>query len=126
MGKTVLYVDDTSVLITATNDVELINKAEPMLATMIDWLSANGLAMNMEKTNIVKFTPTNRSITDFEMAHQDGLLKETGHIKFLGLELDKNINWKCHIQRILPKLSSACYLLRRMSHICNLSTLKMI
>jgi hypothetical protein len=97
MGKTVLYVDDTSVLITATNDVELINKAEQMLATMIDWLSANGLAMNMEKTNIVKFTPTNRSITDFEIAHQDGLLKETGHIKFLGLELDKNINWKCHI-----------------------------
>jgi len=78
------------------------------------------------KKNIMKFAPSNRLHTEFKIMHQDKLLKEINHTKFLGLELDKNINWKNHIQNILPKLSSACYLIRRMSPICNLTTLKMI
>jgi hypothetical protein len=44
----------------------------------------------------------------------------------LGLELDKNINWKNHVQKIIPKLSGASYLVRRMYPRCNLNTLKMI
>ena len=78
----------------------------------------------MEKTNIMKFTPSNRLHIEFKIMHQDKLLKEINHIKFLGLELHKNINSKNHIQKILPKLSSACYLIRRMSPICNLTTTK--
>ena len=46
--------------------------------------------------------------------------------KFVGLELDKNISWKNHLQKILPKLSSACYLARRMYPCCKWNTLKMI
>jgi hypothetical protein len=44
----------------------------------------------------------------------------------LGLELGKNISWKNHIQKILPRLSSACYLARRMYPRCKSNTLKMI
>jgi hypothetical protein len=113
-GKLVLYVDDTSVLITAKNDAELKNKVKPVLASMIEWFSANGLALNMDKTNIMKFTPSNRLNTEFEIMHHK-LLKESSHTKFLGLELDKNINLKNHIKKILMRLSSACYLIRRMS-----------
>jgi hypothetical protein len=58
--KLVLYADDTSVLITAKNYAELKNKVKPVLASMIEWFSANGLALNMEKINIMKFTPSNR------------------------------------------------------------------
>jgi len=58
-GKPVLYADDTSVLVTAKNDAELKNKVKPVLASMIEWFSANGLPLNMEKTNIMKFTPSN-------------------------------------------------------------------
>jgi hypothetical protein len=121
-GKLVLYADDTSVLITAKNDAELKNKVKPVLASMIEWFSANGLALNMEKTNIMKFTPSNRLNAEFEIMHHDKLLKEISHTKFLGLELHKNINWKNHIQKILPRLSSVCYLVRRMRPFCNLTT----
>jgi hypothetical protein len=41
---------------------------------MIEWFSANGLALNMEKTNIMKFTPSNRLNTEFEIMHHDKLL----------------------------------------------------
>jgi hypothetical protein len=59
---------------------------------VIEWFSANGLALNMDKTNIMKFTPSNHLNTQFEIMHQGKLLKEISHTKFWGLGLDKNIN----------------------------------
>jgi hypothetical protein len=37
--------------------------------------------------------------------------------KFLGLELDKNVSWKNHVQKILPKLSSTW--LEKCIHVVN-------
>ena len=54
--KPVIYADDTSVLLTAKNDEELKIKVNHTLDYMIGWFSANGLALNMEKTNVMKFT----------------------------------------------------------------------
>jgi hypothetical protein len=31
---------------------------------------------------------------------------------FFGLQIDSNLNWKAHIQYIMPKLSSACFAMR--------------
>jgi hypothetical protein len=114
----VMYADDTSVLITAKNEAELKDKINPVLTSMMEWFSANGLVLNMEKTNIMKFTSSHRSNIALQIMHQDKLLCENNHTKFLGLELDNNINWKNHIHKILPKLSNACYLIRRMSSLC--------
>ena len=36
-----------SVLITAKNDTELKNKVKPVLASTIEWFSANGLALTL-------------------------------------------------------------------------------
>jgi hypothetical protein len=54
-AKPVIYADDTSVLLTAKND-ELKTKIICMLDYMVGWFSANGLALNMEKTSIMNFT----------------------------------------------------------------------
>jgi hypothetical protein len=45
--------------------------------------------------------------------HQKKTIIGINSTKFLGLELGKNISWKNNVQKILPKLSSACYLARR-------------
>jgi hypothetical protein len=86
------------------------------------YMSLGGKGLNMEKkTNIMKFTASNRLNMAFQV-RQDKLPTEINHTKFLGLKLDKNIKWKNHIQKFLPKLGSACYLIRRMSPFCNLTT----
>jgi hypothetical protein len=53
-------------------------------------------------------------------------MKEANNIKFLGLELDKYMNWKNHIGKILPIMSSECYVNRSMYHLSSKTTLKMI
>jgi len=55
-AKPVIYADDTSVLLTAKNDEELKTTISCVLDYMIGWFSANVLTLNMEKTNIMKYT----------------------------------------------------------------------
>jgi hypothetical protein len=73
--------------------------------------TANGLSMNTEKTNIVKFSSNHLQDDSFYINFQNKIMKEAKNIKFLGLELDKHMNWKNHIGKILPKMSSACTIL---------------
>jgi hypothetical protein len=51
-------------------------------------------------------------------------IKEVKNTKYLGLGLDKHMEWKTHINVIIPKMSSICYVIRSMYSICNITTLK--
>jgi hypothetical protein len=45
---------------------------------------------------------------------------------FLVLQIDSHLNWKTHIDHLVPKLSAACYAVKSLSHISNIDTLKLI
>ena len=55
-AKPVIHGDDTSVLLTSKNDGKIKTEFINALEYMIGWFTENGLALNMEKTNIIKFT----------------------------------------------------------------------
>jgi hypothetical protein len=63
----VMYADDKSVLLTAKNEAELKDKINPVLTSMMERFSANGLVLNIEKTNIMKFTSSNCSKQHFKL-----------------------------------------------------------
>jgi hypothetical protein len=47
-------------------------------------------------------------------------------MKFLGLQIDNHLNWTNHIDKLIPKLSAACYAVRSMFHFSNTDTLKSV
>ena len=49
----IIYADDTSVLV---SDKDLEVKVNTTLNHITDWFSINGLTLNMEKTNFIKFS----------------------------------------------------------------------
>ena len=90
-AKPVIYADDTSVLLMAKSDEELKTKINCTLEYMTGWFSANGLALNMEKTNIMmKFTSSHHQNEAFQIIYQNKTITGTNNTKFLGLQLDKN------------------------------------
>jgi hypothetical protein len=46
--------------------------------------------------------------------------------KFLGLHTDNHLNWKNHIDQMIPTLSGTCYTGRSMLYISNITTLQSI
>jgi hypothetical protein len=86
-----MYADDTSILVTARSDEELKIKINSALDNVIKWFSVNGLVLNIEKTNIVKFTSGCCQNNFFQATCQNNVLIGANNHQFLGLELDKNI-----------------------------------
>ena len=88
---------------------------------------ANGLTLSIDKTNTVKFNSKHYQDETFLINSQNNSINNNNNnnTKFLGLELDKHINWKNHINKNVPKMSNACFIGRSVYYDSNMSTLKM-
>jgi hypothetical protein len=61
-----------------------------------------------------------------KIAYDNNQITTTSNIKFLGVCINDKINWKHHIEYILPKLSAACYAMRIIKPYVSLESLKVV
>jgi len=57
---------------------------------------------------------------DLEISYDEKYIEESINTKVHSLQIDKHLNWKNHIDLMIPKLIRACYAIRSMSHISSL------
>ena len=56
----------------------------------------------------------------------DQILEQVNQVKYLGVTLDKNLNWKKLLETVKSKVSRGCYIISKLRHYTNLNTLKVI
>jgi hypothetical protein len=88
---------------------------------MSKWFAANRLALNT-----IKFTANNCPQHALNIGYNGKCIEESVNTKFLGLQIDNHLNWTNHIDKLIPKLSEACYAVRSMCHIINTDTVKSV
>jgi hypothetical protein len=125
-SKPILFVDDTSIIITHPELVYLQNIMINVFANQNKWLKANKLALNFDKTNSIKFATKNKTCPSLNIGSDNKLIEEVEANKFLGLQIDNNSNWKKHIEYTIPKLSSACFAMRTVIPLMTTDTLKLV
>uniref|UniRef100_A0A1B6M019 Reverse transcriptase domain-containing protein n=1 Tax=Graphocephala atropunctata TaxID=36148 RepID=A0A1B6M019_9HEMI len=108
-SKTILYADDTTFFNFSKNfnDLELL--ANDALKNASNWFHANGLLLNKDKTKRLLFNLRHNSDS-----LDDGF---SNIVKFLGINLDKNLTWGAHIDCLNKRLSRVVYLLSRLNDI---------
>ena len=52
-------------------------------------------------------------------------ISEVPKTKFSGVQIDNHLNWRCHIDHILSKLSILGFVIRQLFYVLNLETLRM-
>jgi hypothetical protein len=62
----------------------------------------------------------------FNLMYADQVLPETDTIKCLGLQLDSHLMWKTHTNSLLNKLSTVCFIMRRLSYMLNSDTMTIL
>jgi len=126
-SKLCLYADDTNLKIVAKTCEELEIKANSDLILLNNFFNSNSLLMNPDKTNFISFqTCQTRQQNQLKITLNNQAIQSKDTIKFLGLEIDKNLNWNKHIDQLLSKISSGLYALIRLKPLCEKETLKIV
>ena len=86
----------------------------------------NLLSINVDETHYNRFKAKNKPTLDINIVCNDNLITALPNIKFLGTYIHDSINWSCHITYIIPKLSSACYIMGSTKPFMSVNTLKTI
>ena len=121
------FADDTNLLVISKN-LEIIQKRlNRDLKYLCNWLRANKISLNASKTELIIFRDPRKKI------HHDVKIKINGKklipikfVKYLGIYIDKHLNWKTHQAEIASRLSRANGMLCKIRHFVNFKTLKMI
>lgn len=124
---TVNYVDDVNKLIIERLLMELKQLCERILETSNTWFESNNLIINKEKTQLILFTPTNsktEEINDICMNQEKFILSNS--TKFLGIFIDKHLNWKEHINSLCDKVITSIYGFRIISNYIRNTYLKTV
>jgi len=58
--------------------------------------------------------------------YDDQLMTEVLNFKFFGLHIEKHLDWRSHIEKLLPKWSTVCYTIRTLSSILNTEVLRTV
>jgi hypothetical protein len=75
-SKPLLFADDISILITANTLSNLQMRSLSILTHMSKWFAANGLSLNIDKTNAIKFSLSHLQEDLFQVLYRDKKLKK--------------------------------------------------
>ena len=127
----ILYADDTTGIFSSPSLDDLFQIAVNELNSLNDWFSSNKLLINSSKTNFVLFMTRQRELSihiteslDYRLLSRQ--INRKDETKFLGLLLDKNLDFKPHINYSRIKISKGLYMLSRAAKILNSRELKLI
>ena len=114
--KTALYCDDLAVFILSRNLQKCKEDLQYALTKLSEWSDTSGLTFSTSKTVAMLFTRKTKPIAAPDLYIKNILIKYVDKHKFLGLTLDKKLNWKDHIYEVKAKATKALNLLKILSH----------
>ena len=97
---TILFDDDTTILIEGTQVNSMITSLNYELAKLTDWLKANELPINVSNTHYMVFHLSRRKLDKEDIRLDNTIIKQVTFTKFLGIIIDDKIKWIHHISYI--------------------------
>ena len=102
------FADDTNQL-HFSKSVNKLNKYINFdMKNLTDWLNANKISLNVKKTELVIFKHKKKKLEcRIRIKLSRKRLYPSNSIRYLGVKIDENLNWKDHIHDIATKLNRA-------------------
>jgi len=123
----ILFADDTTIYTKSNNLITLFENVNSDLNNLYDWFNVNKLSLNISKTNYMISTTNiipEEVLNRLEIKIGSQKIDRKQHVKFLGIFLDENLNWKQHITSTINKISKIGYSIRMIKNILPKQNLK--
>ena len=120
-AKALLFADDTTLYMTCENKIRLFSDMRCELNKLIVWFQVNKLSLNLSKTHYVLFRPKNLMLDSdidehCELKFGNETIEYKEYVKFLGMFLDKFLDWSKHYTHLRTKLAKSIYIMNAAKH----------
>ena len=105
MANFTLFADDTTLNFAGGNYDNIVGEANVHLSSVHQWTIDNRLKLNPQKTSALLFTNRRTDVDRPLVSLSHTTLPYVNHVKFLGLYLDRRLNFSVHIDSVASKLS---------------------
>ena len=121
------FPDDTN-LVHFNKPVQKLNKYINIdMKNLTNWLNANKISLNAKKTELVIFKHKNKKLQcPIKIKLSRKRLYPSKSVKYLGVKIDQNLNWKDQTNDIIANLNRANALLDKIRNYVSFDTLKVI
>lgn len=137
-GKIISFADDTALAFSANTWQGAFKAAQDGFNAVSEWLEDNGLTLNVDKTKYVCFSI--RSNTEINLDQHNIIahecpsrencscptLKRVSLIKYLGVIIDQNLNFKEHCKALCGRIRKLIYIFKTLRHVTEPFVLKRI
>ena len=125
-----IYTDDTKLALQSENISQLTTALNDDLRNLHLWLKGNKVSLNVAKTLSLLISTRHRQTAMKEEAVTLALdicnapVEVAENIKYLGVYIDKSLDWKKHIQEISKKVSRSLGVIKYCKRFLPFDTLK--
>lgn len=105
-GKVILYADDIAIVYVESDQDTLKRQMQNDLKLLNKWFSLNCLTMNTTKTKIMIFNAGNIDL-ELNLKIRNEQIEIVKTHKYLGIELQSNLKWDVHIDKIVKEIRAA-------------------
>ncbi|KAE9528679.1 hypothetical protein AGLY_012254 [Aphis glycines] len=106
----IAFADDVALLATASVPFLLEERLEQALGDVVDWLTANGLELAIEKSEAVLLTNRNKH-NRMTKRFQGHLFESKPAVKYLGVSIDPRLHFREHAELVSKRASDTCHYL---------------
>ena len=120
------FADDTTLYYSHKNLRVLRCCIEIDLTIVMDWFRAKSLTLNVQKTNLLLFSPKIGKQPKFEINIDQVIVKPVRKTKFLDVILDNELNWTSNVKSVLTKMKQNFVLMCRGKNLLPPHNLKLL
>ena len=112
-----LFADDSNLFFAYKSLQSLELHLNEQLCKVNQWLCVNKLSLNVEKSNFVIFHPPQKKVNySISLLINNNILRQENSIRYLGIIMDSNLNWKEHVHELCKKISRGIGILSKLRH----------
>ena len=116
------FADDTNLLYTNSCITKLNKLLNKNLKNLTNWLNANKISINVDKTEMILFKLTKRPL-GCQLKLNGKRLSQTSSVKYIEIKIDQHLNWQDPINNIAIKLNKVNAMLYKVRQFVNERTL---
>ena len=110
------FADDTNILYASKNIRTIESVMNYELKLLVDWLKANKLSLNAEKTELIIFHSPRKVVPHISIKIDNVKLKPCNSVQYLGISIDEVLSWNKQIEDLCKKLRRANGILAKIRH----------